>query len=346
MSFTGHRVERIRVELLTYSERSQGYLDGVSGGQLSWNANADLPGGGHISLEDRGQLINVSKDRIRIWWEVVGEDPWPLGVYVISAPSTQYHASGSSRDITLIDKLTIIRDDVLTTTLQIPAGANVVQAVVQQVQATGETQIASTTSDTTLRNPMTWEPGTTRLKVVNDLLSVAGYWSLWTDNRGQFRVEPYIEPAARSVVYTFAEGDASIHSPDWEYELALWDATNTVVMVSQADSSGTTWTAHAVDDNPESPTSTVAMGRVLNPIVVENVEAASQLELQQQADRKLLSNSNVVGKLSVEHAPVPLWYNEAVMFTSQGISAQATVTKMSLDLTPGALIKAEWRQAA
>jgi hypothetical protein len=346
MSFTGHRLERIRVELLTSTEKSQGYLDGISGGQLSWNANADLPGGGHITMDDKGQLINVSKDRIRIWWEVVGEDPWPLGVYVISAPSTQYYESGSSRDIILIDKLTVIKDDVLTTTLQVPAGANVVEAVVQQIQATGETKIASTSSGTVLSNPMTWEPGTTRLKVINDLLSVAGYWSLWTDNRGQFRVEPYIEPASRSVVYSFAEGQTSIHSPEWEYELALWEATNTVVMVSQADDDGNTWTAYAVDDNPDSPTSTVAMGRVLNPIVEENVEAASQLDLQQQANRKLLANSNVVGKLKVSHAPVPLWYNEAVRFTSQGTDTQATITKMSLDLTPGSLISAEWRQAA
>lgn len=346
MSFTGHREERIRVELLTNSEQSQGYLDGVSGGELSWNANADLPGGGHISLEDTGQGINVSKDRIRIWWEVTGEEPWPLGVYVISAPSTQYHESGSGREITLIDKLAVVRDDVLVTTLQVPAGSNVVQAVVQQIQATGETKIASTSSETALSNSMTWEPGTSRLKVINDLLSVAGYWALWTDNRGQFRVEPYIAPADRAVVYEFKEGKASIHSADWEYELALWEATNTVVMISQADDDGTTWSAYAVDDNPDSPTSTISMGRVLNPIVEENVEAASQLDLQQQANRKLLSNSNVVGKLSVSHAPVPLWYNEAIRFTSQGMDSKATVTKMSLNLSPGSLVSAEWRQAA
>lgn len=345
MSLTGHRTELIRVELLTRSENSLGYLEGVDGGNLSWNANADLPGGGSISLKDMGQDINVSQDRIRVWWEVAGLDPWALGVYVISAPSTQYQSQGSGRELSLIDKLTVVKDDLLLETLQLPAGTNVIEAAVQQINAAGETRVASTPSDKVLTNTMTWNPGESRLSVVNDLLTSAGYWSLWTDRMGQFRLEPYISPKDRSAVYSFVESETSIHSPEWEYELDLWEATNTVVLVSQADDDDNVWYASSVDDNPDSPTSTVSMGRVLNPIVEENVEASSQLDLQQQANRKLINNSNVVGKISVDHRPIPLWYNEAVDFVSQGMSVKATVTEMSLSLTPGSLVSAVWRQA-
>lgn len=345
MSITGHRKESIRVELLTRTENSLGYLDGVTGGALSWNANATLPGGGEVSVIGRGQDINTSQDRVRIWWELEGEEPWPMGVYVISAPATQYSADGSNFDLKLIDKLTVINDDVLVETLQYAAGSNVVASVVQQIQAAGETKIAFTDSATVLSNAMTWTPGTSRLQVINDLLSVAGYWSLWTDRLGQFRVEPYTAPADRPVVYEFIEGETSIHSPDWEYELPLWEATNTVVMISQADDNDVTFSAYAVDDNPDSPTSTVSMGRVLNPIVEENVEAATQADLQQQCNRKLIDNSNVVGKLSVAHRPLPVWYNEAVKFVSQGTDTKATITKMKLNLEAGSLVSAEWRQA-
>ena len=350
MSLTGHRRQGYRCELLTRTDASLGDLGYVEGGHLEWNANADLPGGGSILLEtdtSRGaQVINISSDRVRVWWEVEDEEPWPLGVYVMASPSTQYRGDGSSRQITLIDKLTVVRDDCLLQTLQLPAGANIVQAVVTQIQAAGENRIAATPSSSTLSNPMTWEPGTSRLRVINDLLTASGYWSLWTDRTGQFRVEPYITPAARPIVWNFEEGETSIHSPEWEYELPLWDATNTVILVSQADKdTGEVFVATAVDDNPLSPTSTVSMGRVLNPIVEENVEALSQAALQAQASRKLIDNSNVVGRLSVAHAPIPVWYNEAVAFKSQGIDTRATITKMSLDLDPGALVSAEWRQA-
>lgn len=339
-----HRVEKVRVELLTRTEASLGDLDGIAGGNLEWNANADLPGGGTLQLVERGQDINYSSDRVMIWWGA-NQDEWPLGVFVLAAPSRAFTDTGTSRELRLVDKLTVIRDDVLIETLQVPAGANIITAVVGQIQATGETRITVTESDAVLTNPLTWDPGTPRLRVVNDLLTAAGYWALWTDRHGLFRVEPYILPADRPVVREFVEGETSIHSADWEFELGLWEATNTVVMTSQADEEGNFWTVHAIDDNPDSPTSTVNMGRVLNPIVEENVEASSEADLQAQANRRLIDNSNVIGKLSVTHLPVPVWYNDAVWFRSQGFESRATVTTMSLDLTPGALMSAEWRQA-
>ena len=345
MSLTGHREESFRVELLTNTEKSLGDLDGVSGGSLSWNANADLPGSGSISLQDRGQNINTSKDRVRVWWQVADYGEWPLGVYVMAAPSRFYTGAGSSRDLTLLDKLTVIKDDRIKETLQFSAGSNIIDSVVSVIQSTGETRIASTASGSVLTNDVAWEPGTSKLSVVNSLLSAAGYWGLWTDRYGQFRVEPYIAPADRPVVWEFQEGETSIHSPEWTYEIPLWEATNLVVLISQADDDGNFWTATAEDDNPASPTSTVSMGRVLNPIVEENVEASSQLDLQQQANRRLISNSNTVGRLSVQHAPIPLWYNEAVSFSSQGVSVKATVIKQDLTLQAGSLVSAEWRQS-
>ena len=341
----GHRVESFRVEHLTRTEAVLGDLDGVDGGELEWNANADLPGGGTLEMKERGQDLNYSSDRLRVWWSVNGEE-WPLGVYVLAAPARDYTDTGTGRTIQLIDKLTVVRDDALLATLQLPAGTNIVDAVVQQILATGETRIAATESEAELTNPLTWDPGTSRLRVINDLLAAAGYWALWTDRFGQFRVEPYIPPASRPVAWEFHEGAASLHTADWQYELSLWEATNTVVMTSQADEDGNFWTAYAIDDNPDSPTSTVSMGRVLNPIVEENVEAASEADLQARAQRKLIDNSNVVGKLHVTHAAVPIWYNDAVSFRSQGFDARATVTKMRLTLEPGSLVEAEWRQAS
>lgn len=344
MSLTGNRREHVRVELLTRSEASLGDLDGVTGGNVQWDASAELPGGGSLTLQERDQAVNYSSDRVRPWWVVDGYGEWPLGVFVMAAPGKAYDDSGTTRTITLIDKLTVIAEAVLTRTLQVAAGANIIQAVVAQIQAAGETRIAATDSTATLTNPMTWDPGTSRLKVINDLLAAAAYTNLWTDSTGQFRVEPYVAPKNRAVVWDFAEGDTAIHTPTWTHELALWEASNTVIMTSQATAAGSVFFATAVDENPASPTSVVSMGRVLNPIVVENVEASSQADLESQALRRLLDASNVVGKLNVSHAPVPLWVGDTVTFASQGMNTVATIAKMSVELTPGALIAAEWRQ--
>lgn len=344
MSLTGHRVESVRVELLTSRDESLGDLDGVSGGSLTWDSSAVLPGSGSFTLVERGQSINYSSNRIRPWWRVNGQE-WPLGVFVMAAPTVAHGESSTSRQVTLIDKLTVVKEDALLRTFQLAAGTNIIDAAVALLVNIGETRVSATASTAVLTNAMTWYPGTSRLQVINDLLAAAGYANLWTDRNGVYRIEPYIAPASRPIVWSFEEGDTAIHTPDWQYELALWEASNTVIMTSQATDAGSVYMATAVDNNPASPTSTVSMGRTLNPIVVENVEASSQGDLEAQALRTLLDASNVAGRLRVTHAAVPVWFDDAVRFVSQGTDTSATISRMSLELTPGSLVSAEWRQA-
>lgn len=350
MNLTGHRIEEYRVELLNRKDESIAEsIDGVVGGQLQWNSSADLPGGGTLDIVDLGQKINFSSDRIRVWYRATNYGSsdsveWALGVYVMAAPTTAYDAISKRRSITLIDKLTVVRDDYLTETYQLAADSNIIDAVVAQIQASGETRISTTSSPKTLKNAMTWAPGTSRLTVINDLLKAAGYSTLWTDRLGQYRIEPYVSPADRAITYSFEEGEASIHSPDWSYDLNIWEATNSVLLLSQPDSNGSFWKALVEDNNSSSPTSIGKVGRTLNPIVQENVEASSQADLTAQAERILKDNSNVAGRLSVAHAMMPLWYEEAVHFSSQGMNTDAIITGMSVQLTPGSLMSAEWSQ--
>lgn len=343
MSLYGHRLESYRVELLDYQDNVIGELEGVTGGSLSWNANAPIPGAGTLELAETTQEIDFSSNRVRPFWQVNGEE-WPLGVYVMAAPVTEYSATGRARSVDLTDKITVVSDDRIVQTFQVAKGANVVEAARQQIVAAGETRILATPGTTVLANTMTWPPGTSRLSIINDLLGVAGYWSLATDRMGQFILAPYRAPADRPTAWEFAEGAASLHSPEWSHELPLWEATNHVTLVSQENDAGQVWVATAVDDNPDSPTSTVSMKRVLNPIVEENVEAVSLAALQLQANRKLVENSNVVGVIEVDHAFVPVWYRDGVAFTSQGMDTKATIVEMSLDLEPGSLVSAKWRQ--
>ena len=154
MSLYGHRVESFRVELLDYQDRTLGMLQGVAGGQLAWNANSPLPGSGSIDLVGSVDMIDASSDRVRVW-RVVGDEEWPLGVYVLAAPATNYTATGMTRSIELIDKITVVKDDCITQTLQVTSGSNIVDAAEQQIVATGETRILATPSDATLSNTMT-----------------------------------------------------------------------------------------------------------------------------------------------------------------------------------------------
>lgn len=340
-----HRVESYRVEHLTRSEELIRDLDGVTGGSISLNANAVLRGSGQLELVEQQQNINLVRDRVRIWWEVDGVDPWPLGVYLLDSPTVKHDDTGSSREIQLIDKLAIIQDDRVEKPYSVPAGTNITGEVKALIESTGERNIALTEDSTVLNSMMVWEAGESKLRIINDLLEVINYWSLFTDGMGSYRVEPYVRPENRPVAYSFIEGEQAIHTPDWEDEQDFSEVPNKVVLVSQPAEEEEPLIATAMDTNPASPTSFPNRGRWVT-YTDNGIEAANQEQLQGLADRKLLDLTDPVQKLSISHAPVPLWYNNAVRFTSQGKNTLATVTSFTYSLSPGELVQAEWRQIA
>lgn len=338
-----HRVESYRVELLNRKDEVLGDLDGVTGGSVEMNANATLRISGNLDLIDQGQNINFSSDRVRIWWQVQGVEPWPLGVYLLDQPSVRMTDEGREWEIGLIDKLAVLQDAAVEQPFSLPAGTVVTTAVRDLILSTGETRLAVTESAEKLASMRVWEAGTSLIRIINDLLSDINYWALWTDGQGQFRVEPYVRPEYRPIMWDFHEGAASIHTPEWVRVHDLGEVPNKVILISQAAEDEEALVATATNSNPESLTSTVTRGRVIAH-VEDGVEVANQATLQSMAERKLLDLSAPAASLEVDHAPVPLWYNDAVTFQSQGHSVTATVTKMSMNLVSGTLVAAEWRE--
>lgn len=337
------RVEEYIVTLLDKNEIPQGRLDGVTGGKITLAANSSVKGSGQLEWNRYSTDTDWSSARIQIKCITSDMGEIPLGVYVVAAPNRDYSGYQYARGIDLTDKLAILQDQILTSTYSILPGMNLVQAATQLILDLGETSIQATPSDVVAVNPRVWHPGTSLIQVINDLMDSVGYWSVWTNRLGSFMLTPWVSPSDRASSWAFSEGQNSLHLPEWQYETSLWEATNRVVLVSQEDENGTVLTSVATNDDPNSPTSTVRMGRVINPIVEEGVEAANQAVLDMLAERKLVDNSNVIEKISIDHLLVPLWYNEAVSFNSSGVQAMATIQRMDITLKPGSLVKTEMR---
>src|SRR5699024_6814429 len=100
-----------------------------------------------------------------------------------------------------------------------PAGASVVGVVRDLIAEAGESTAAIGDDSATLTSAMMWEAGTTRLRIINDLLDAAGFFSLWVDHAGQYRVTRYVPPAQRPPMYEavapFEAGPSSVMSPEF-----------------------------------------------------------------------------------------------------------------------------------
>ena len=332
------RTEFFFAELLTPTEQVVRTLGEAKEFSLTLNANATLRTGGTLNCELLDDI--PMNHRVRLWWSVEGIDPWPLGVYLIDADSTGYSATSSRPGVlTLTDKMALLEGGPTGAWSQ-PAGTNRTTIIKDILAGLGEARAVVVASPDTLSNMYVAEPDANWLQIINDIRP-ANYWSIYTDRTGTFRMEPYVDPSDRGVAWTFAEGDTALHVPVWAYNSRKSQIPNFVKVSNQPGDETPVLIATWVNQS-DGPTSIDARGRVI-PAPFEEVDVPNLAALQKYVDDKGARLSRLAALIEgVQHAQVPVWYNEVVHFVSQGVDVHATVREMSMSSARGASVLATW----
>ena len=343
--WTGARKPAWQIQLLDMQDNELGDLDGVTGGSVTISATDTLGGSASLDLDERGQNIDFLTNRVRIVYDpgVSGLDPIPLGVYLFSSPSMEHDAAGIGYKCDLQTKVQILDEDCVPATYTVPKGTKVVDKVVELIKSTGETKVQADASSSVTRVAQTWDAGTSKREIINDLLDGINFWAIYTDGDGFFQVRKYVEPSKRPVSWSFAPGSAAIHSVEWTRTQDLAAIPNRVILTAPCDGENEGLVATATNQNASNPYSYQARGRWISK--VEQVDADTQATLDEQAKRKLNEAMTPVASLTATHAIVPLERNQVVEFTSRDLSRRRfTIQKMSFDISFDAQCKAEWRE--
>lgn len=340
-SFVSHRQVSIEVMLLDRAEQEKGLLRGVVGGEVTLSAATRLKASGSLELIDLGQEINWASDRVRITYKIAGGTSWPLGVFLLAAPTKTYRDGGATWKVEFLSKLTLLDEDCVEAPTQV--GTDVPALAPLQVALVDVGKADITESAARLASTMTWEAGTPRLTIFNDVLEAIGYWSMNVSGAGAFQIRPYVPPAQRPLSWQFKEGETSIHLPEWSREQDLAGIPNKVVLVSQGGDNKPALVGIARNMNPSSPASYPTRGRWITHTET-GVEASTQEVITQMAEKKLLEASTAIAKIEIEHLPVPIWTNDLVEFASQGVQTRATVQSIKYTLSPDGLCKTTLRE--
>lgn len=346
--FTTHRRESWRWAVMSNSEAPMGDLDGAGTATLEFNVNSTIRSGGNLGWSGRGDMPDWLKIRLQPWYTLRwsgGDISWPLGVFIPAAPKVSYTSGGYTVSLELYDKLLILEQDTAESTFTVPAGANVTDTIRAIIAEAGETLLTIVDSDETLSSPMVWEIGTTRLKIVNELLEAINYFSLWCDGWGAYHAAPYYAPQTRPIVRTFTDDAASIYSPDFTHDLDTFNVPNRVTLVARSDGDAPALTAVATDEDPNSPFSQPSRGRWLGQPFTD-IEATSQAVLDSIAVRRLRELQQVSSTFDFSHAMVPLNLNDVVRFqqSPNGINVRAVVQTMTISTAVGELVRTSLRQ--
>lgn len=321
----------------------------VSGGSLQNNALSDIKRGGTFQISEDDN-IDWPRERIMPFFRLRmpngGWAEWPLGVFLLATPKRSVRSVRTIRSVEAYDQLLVLADDRIEDRYVVSKDSSYTDAVRLFLQDTpGLGRIIITNSNAILPVDREWEPNTTRLRIVNDLLGAINYNSLYFDAMGVGRVTPYQEPGGRPIDYRYLADSNSLISPEAESDLDMFDVPNRFIgVVSEPDRPPLR--SVYVNENPESPTSTVRRGRIIVE-VMEDMEAADQEALDSLVRRAALRRAQIYEGLSISTAVMPFHGNLDVLevnYDRIGEAGRYIETSWSFDLEPGSLMKHDMRR--
>lgn len=361
LGVNGARETRFRFEAMDRLERLIGDIKGVTGGNLAWSSKSSIHSSGQIEISDIGDNIDWLNARVKITIYTKDDDgeetATPVGVYMPAAPVHSWSGGARTYTVELLDKLSLLDTDIITDshgnaeTYTVKKGANIVRTVKAIIADLGETSpaIVEEESPETALSDMVFPTGTSRLKIINDLLDAANYFSLWCDGEGRYRVTKYRAPHLRTPVYEmeqpFVEGENSLLGEDWSHDEDIYSIPNRVVAVQQGDDEeeGLSAVADLNVLDPSSKFNQKNRGRYITE-VYDGVEATSQANLNAWAERKLDELANAANKVEIEHVFLPdLLMNDTILFRAGDVEMTGAVTNTEFDLDPQAMVKTKLR---
>lgn len=332
------RIEDYRFELVTPIGVNLGILEGIeTGGRLTGNVNAQTRWSAQLTYHGDISKTDWYKYRIKII-AIIDEVEYPLGVYVVRGGEEQKTEHGNTITLDLYDKTFIPASDAVEDTYTVQEGTNIGTAIRALLASTGETNFILDTISQTANSALVWEAGTSKLRIINDLLDACGYMALWCDWQGTYRLTPYLPPKSRPVAYKFTQTPTAIHLPDFTRTQEA-KIPNKIICISQESGDQPAMRAVAVNENPDSPYSFQNQG-VWVAETHTGVEAASQQVLNDTANR-LLASATVSATLKRQMALTPLELN-AVCVNSMG--GREVIENIDITLTPAELMNITTRE--
>jgi len=334
-----------RYDLLDATNQYMGDVsEYVRAASVANNALADIiKRTARFEINDDGSIDYLSdriKPFVRLKMPGAGYAEFAQGVFLLSTPPRALTSTGSVvRAVSAYDLLQVVKDDCVDTRYTVAAGTNYVVAVKALLDSAGVTAQNLTATTKTLPVARDWEPGTSKLAIINALLSALNYRSLTFDEHGTAVAAPYLSPTDAASEYLYVVDNKSVIFPEASELIDLFDVPNKWVL-TVSDAERAVLTSTYTNANANSPTSTVRRGRTITRF--ETTDAADQATLDAKVARMAFESSQVFAKIEFETLIMP-FHADADVYTVEipdlGVSDKYAEHTWSFDLKAGARMK-------
>lgn len=196
--------------------------------------------------------------------------------------------------------------------------------------------VSKTNCSETLKNDFIADPTETWCSFLKDLIATAKY-AFDLDELGRVLFAPKQDTASLQPVWTYDDGNSSILYPELSFNHDLYGIPNVVeVVYSKGD---VHIHGRAVNDDPNSPTSTVQRGReIVHRVTNPDIGNPTQTHVQEHAEQVLREMSTLEYTVSYTHAYCPVRVGDCVRlnYTRAGlVDVKAKVISQSIKCEPG-----------
>lgn len=260
-----------------------------------------------------------------------------LGTFLVQTPSWSFDGKTKEISVDAYTPLLELKENLPPIGYSLLEGENIMSMAYRLCRERVRAPVIEAVCDTNLYDDFVANTNDTWLTFLTDLIENAKY-VFDLDEMGRVLFLPVQETASLQPVWTYTDDNSSILYPDISLDRDLYGIPNVVEVVYSSGKDN--YYARVVNDNPNSPISTVNRGReivhrVTNPSLYGD---PTENQTREYAERLLKELSTLECTVTYSHGYCPVRVNDCVRlnYTRSGISGvKAKVISQSIDCSAG-----------
>lgn len=315
--------------------RDMDRLDNVKSCTINRDSTTDTLGSATIDVTE-----SVGEAYIRVYIVTIQNglrEKFPLGTVLVQTPSSTFDGKIRSVSMDAYTPLLELKENQPPIGYSLLKGENIMNQAYLICRDNLRAPVVKTENDETLYADFVADTEDTWLSFIKDLIANVKH-DLALDELGRVLFAPRQETAALQPVWTFDDGNSSILYADITTDHDLYGIPNVVEVVYTTSSDY--YYARVVNDDENSPTSTVNRGReithrVTNPELSGNPTSS---QVQEYAERLLRELSTLEYTITYTHGYCPVRLGDCVRFNYNraGLTdIKAKVISQTIKCEPG-----------
>lgn len=310
-------------------------IDNVKSGSITRDLGVETLGSATFDIEEP-----LGECYIRVYLITIqngAKDKYPLGTYLIQTPSSKFDGKNKIVSVDAYTPLLELKENPPPIGYSVLKDTNIMETAYKITKEQVRAPVVAASCTETLFSDFVANTDDTWMTFLNDLMANAKY-TFALDELGRILFSPKQDMASLQPVWTFDDSNSSILYPEINMDYDLYGIPNVVEVIYSSDDR--CYYSRVVNDDSNSPTSTVSRGReiihrVTEPILYGN---PTDEQVNEYAVRLLRSLSSIEYTVNYSHGYCPVKIGDCVRlnYSKAGLNGiKAKVISQSIKCEPG-----------